>query len=58
MYQAKDRALSWVSGVYLKMTTPKNLVSIFLSKHSFDKLSWIIVICLGVFFGFLSKMVF
>ena len=37
----EDWALSRVSGVCLKMATPKNLVSIFLSKLSFDKLSWV-----------------
>ena len=58
MSYEEDWALSRVSGVCLKMATPKNLVSIFLSKLSFDKLSWLIVICLGIFFGFLSKVVF
>ena len=42
------------------MATPKNLVSIFLSKLSFDKLSWLIVIspCLRDFFGLLAKIGF
>ena len=33
--------LSRVSGTCLKMETPKNLVNIFLSKVSFDELSWV-----------------
>ena len=58
MYQVKDRALSRVSGVCLKMTTPKNLVSIVLSKLSFEKLSWVLAICLQIFFGFFVKIGF
>ena len=58
MSQMEDQALSQVSGVCLKMATPKNLVSIFLSKLSFDKLSWLIVICLRIFFGFFVRMGF
>jgi hypothetical protein len=36
----------------------KKFSQYFLSKLSFDKLSWLIVICLRKFFGFLSKVVF
>jgi hypothetical protein len=51
MSQVEYQALSWVSGVCFKMETPKNLVNIFfLSKLSFDKLSWLIVIWLRNFF--------
>ena len=36
----------------------KKFSQYFLSKLSFDKLSWLIVICLRIFFGFLLKVVF
>ena len=36
----------------------KKLSQYFLSKLSFDRLSWLIVICLRNFFGFLLKVVF
>ena len=36
----------------------KKFSQYFFSKLSFDKLSWLIVICLRIFFGFLSKVVF
>ena len=36
----------------------KKFSQYFLSKLSFDKLSWVFAICLGNFFGFLSKVVF
>jgi hypothetical protein len=36
----------------------KKFSQYFLSKLSFDKLSWLIVICLGNFFVFLSKVLF
>ena len=36
----------------------KKFSQYFLSKLSFDKLSWLIVICLTIFFGLLSKIVF
>jgi hypothetical protein len=58
MSSVENQALSRVSSVCLKMATPKNLVIIFLSKLSFDKLSWVFAICLRIFFGFLSKVVF
>ena len=54
------RRLVLVSGLQclFENGNSKNLVSIFLSKLSFDKLSWLIVIWLRVFFRFLSKVVF
>ena len=36
----------------------KKFSQYFLSKLNFDKLSWLIVICLTKFFGFLLKLVF
>ena len=36
----------------------KKFSQYFLSKLSFDKLSWVFAICLTIFFGFLSKVVF
>ena len=36
----------------------KKICQYFLSKLSFDKLSWVFAFCLGIFFGFLSKWVF
>ena len=36
----------------------KKFSQYFLSKLSFDKLSWVFAFCLGIFFGFLSKLVF
>ena len=36
----------------------KKFSQYFLSKLSFDKLSWVFAICLRNFFGFLSKLVF
>ena len=36
----------------------KKFSQYFLSKLSFNKLSWVIAICLRIFFGFLSKVVF
>jgi hypothetical protein len=36
----------------------KKFSQYFLSKLSFDKLSWVFSFCLRKFFGFLSKLVF
>ena len=36
----------------------KKFSQYFLSKLSFDKLSWVFAFCLRIFFGFLSKSVF
>ena len=49
-----------VSGLrcLLENGNSKKFSQYFLSKLSFDKLSWLIVICLGIFFGFLSEVVF
>ena len=36
----------------------KNFSQYFLSKLSFDKLSWVFTFCLRIFFGFFVKMGF
>ena len=52
--------LGLVSGLQclLENGNSKKFSQYFLSKLSFDKLSWVIAICLRIFFGFLSKVVF
>ena len=49
-----------VSGLrcLLENDNSKKFSQYFLSKLSFDKLSWVFAFCLGNFFGFLSKLVF
>ena len=48
-----------VSGLWclLENGNSKKFSQYFLSKLSFDKLSWVFAICLRIFFRFLSKMV-
>ena len=57
---ASGARLSLVSGLrcLFENGNSKIFSHYFLSKLSFDKLSWLIVICLRIFFGFLSKVVF
>ena len=54
------RRLGLVSGLQclLENGNSKKFSQYFLSKLSFDKLSWVFAICLGNFFAFLSKVVF
>ena len=56
-----SQALVWICLGFLVPVLKwqlKKLSQYFLSKHSSDKLSWLIVICLRKFFGFLLKVVF
>ena len=57
---ASGARLSLVSGLQCLFENGKSkkFSQYFLSKLSFDKLSWLIVIFLRKFFGFLSTMVF
>ena len=57
---ASGARLSLVLGLrcLFKNGNSKKFSQYFLSKLSFDKLSWLIVISLRIFFGFLSKVVF
>ena len=52
--------LGLVSGLrfLLENGNSKKFSKYFLSKLSFDKLSWVFAFCLTIFFGFLSKLVF
>ena len=52
--------LSLVSGLQCLFENGKSkkFSQYFLSKIIFDKLNWLIVICLRIFFGFLIKVVF
>ena len=54
------RRLGLVSGLQclFENGNSKKFSRYFLSKLSFDKLSWVIAICLRNFFGLLSKVVF
>jgi hypothetical protein len=51
---------SLVSGLWclIENGNSKKFSQYFLSKLSFDKLSWVFAFCLPKFFGFLSKLVF
>ena len=57
---ASGARLSLVSGLRCLFGNgnSKKFSQYFLSKLSFHKLSWLIVICLRIFFGFLLKVVF
>ena len=57
---ASGARLRLVSGLWclLENGNCKNFSQHFLSKLSFDKLSWVFAFCLQKFFGFLSKLVF
>jgi hypothetical protein len=54
----KDQAFSWVSDVFLKMATPKNLVSISCQNSVLTNQVGFLHFALENFLDFLSKLVF